>query len=417
MQLGVVSGLIALLSSGEGIAEVEIQVDGPRSCSRAAELRTRVERALGRTLEQLGDVSCRVHVVRDGGSYAARVELSSTGRARTLQRSFSAKTCPKLMDTLELAVVLAVGADGDVGAGGGTSLGDARLASAAFVSEQTALPALSSAPPRERPGASHSMSSGATLVTDVALLAKEAPIAKAPLSFAMPAAVATSAERTPAPAWTRSDATSAQPVSTSAPSSDVTHVEPEAESVHDRAALWRAYGGLVFDSGALPGPALGAQLGGSFGSELELRVLGTYLLPRQASVAAAAGGDEAHGMDFTLATGALLGCKPRLMRPGRVDLGVCAGGELGGLWSGEDELTRSRLTWTLWSALRADVGARWEVAPSWLAIDVRLGLSVQLSRPRFTLDAAGDGLTEVYRPSAIGGRLSAAATFALDGAR
>ena len=96
---------------------------------------------------------------------------------------------------------------------------------------------------------------------------------------------------------------------------------------------------------------------------------------------------------------------------------MCAGGELGVLWSSDSELTRSRSTALLWSALRADVGARWEVAPSWLSFDARLGLVVPLSRPEFRVDAIGGGQTDVYRPGLIGGRLSLAATFALDASR
>ena len=412
MRLGVVS-LIALLGSGEDAAAAEIQVDGPRSCSRATELRTRVEHALGRSLDALGDLSCRVHVVRDGGSYVARVELTSTGQTRSLQRSFSAKTCPKLMDTLELAVVLAVGADGDANAGDAPG----PLVSTTSAGGQAAMAALSSPERRERSDASSSRSSDAALARLVSPLAKEAPITKAPVSFALPATTSTSAERAPARAWGRGEPTGAHPASTSSAYADDMQAEPATESSAEREALWRALGGVVIDAGALPRPALGAQLGASFGSELELRALGTYLLPREATLAAASGSAGTHGIDFTLATGALLGCAPRLARPGRLELGACAGGELGVLWSGRSDLTSSRSTQTPWSAVRADVGARWEVAPSWLSVDARVGLSVPLSRPRFTVDAIGGSPSDVYRPSAIGGRLSVAATLALDGGR
>lgn len=414
MQLGVVSGLIALLGSGEDAAAAEIQVDGPRSCSRAAELRTRVEHALGRSLDALGDVSCRVHVVRDGGSYAARVELSSTGQARSLH-SFSAKTCPKLMDTLELALVLSVGADGGAGAGDASG----QRVSAAFAAEQAVVAGL--APPRQRERAVREAARSVPLetawVADASLLAKEAPVAKAPVAFAAPLSPAMSVERASARTSTDALGPSAALASTGSASADYTPAEPAAESRLEREALWRALGGLVLDAGALPGPALGAQLGGSFGSAIELRVFGTYLLPTEATFAAPGGGSDTYGIDFALATAALLGCAPRLARSGSVELGVCAGGELGVLWSGQSDLTRSRSSEWLWSALRADVGVRWEVAPSWLGIDTRLGVSAPLSRPQFTVEALGGNPTDVYRPSAIGGRLSVAATFALDGSR
>jgi hypothetical protein len=166
--LGVVSGLIALLGSGQDAAAAEIQVNGPRSCSRAAELRERVEHALGRSLGELGDVSCRVQVVRDGGSYAARVELSSSASQARSLHSFSAKTCPKLMDTLELALVLSVGAESDPSAGG-------------------------AARQRERSvsDAGRSTLSETSWVADAAPLAKEAPIAKAPVAFTAPGSPAT----------------------------------------------------------------------------------------------------------------------------------------------------------------------------------------------------------------------------------
>lgn len=395
---GVVMG-VALLSSGQGAAAAELQVDGPRSCSRATELRSRVERALGRSLSELGEVSCRVHVVRDGGSYAARVELSSAAQTPAL-RSFSAKTCPKLMDTLELAVVLAMGADH----GAGVELGPDQLGSMA--------PTTSSEQRGARSDASRSVSPDAALTSEVSTLAKEAPASKAPIGFAASAPISASAEPAPAPSSPRATAPRASIASTAG--ADVSPIEAE-EGVSSDRSLWRAFGGLVIDAGALPGPALGAQLGGSFGGAVELRALGTYLLPRESFVPAGAGAPLAGGIGFALATGAVLGCAARLARVGHVELGACAGGELGVLWSdASDSITRSRSTETLWSAMRADVGARW--TPSWFGIEARLGLSVPLSRPRFSV-LASDGANELYRPTAVGGRLSVAATFALGGSR
>lgn len=401
LRLGVVSGLLVALGAWRHAAAAELQVAGPRSCSRQAELRARVERALGRALTELGDLRCNVHVVRDGGSYAARFEVSSTARRESLQRSFSAKTCPKLMETLELAVVLAAGEvlDADVPAAAGSNR------------ERAPISGLAQAPRRARSAsnASPARASDRASSSDAAALAKAAPDSKTPATFALSAAT---------PHVEGAHAIAAmigEPANEQAAQATTEHdrAEHAAAGGSDGHGLWRVLGGVVLDAGALPGPALGAQLGASFGDELELRALGTHSFPREASVA----GSSAHGVELALTSATVLGCAPQLLRPADVELGLCAGGELGWLRGAGSELARSQSTATLWSALRADIGARWQLAPSWFGIEARAGVAVPLQRERFMVSTAdpASSLVEAHQPSAIGGRLSLAATFALDG--
>jgi hypothetical protein len=312
----------------------------------------------------------------------------------------------------------------EVGGRGGAGLEDAPapLASAGLVGEPAPV---GSVPGRERSTSNVTLSSSsrASLATDASPLAKESPTAKLPVAFASPATSATSIERAQVVASSGADASSTDVTSRRLPRNEVAGGDTNADSERDapsgEAALWRAFGGMVFDSGSLPAPALGAQLGGSLGNALELRAFGTYLLPTEATFGGSGADASRYRVDFALVTAALLGCAPRLVRPGNAELGVCVGGELGVL-SSRSDLPNGASTQTPWSALRADVGARWELAPSWLSLEARLGLTVPLSRPRFTAsvsDEGGSDLGHVYRPSAIGGRLSVTASFALDGAR
>ena len=87
------AALLALaLAEASDARAAELVLEGPRSCSRAAELVSRVERALGRPLAEVRPAMCSVNVVRDGGSYAARFTVSPGGAAPLHQRSFSGKT-------------------------------------------------------------------------------------------------------------------------------------------------------------------------------------------------------------------------------------------------------------------------------------------------------------------------------------
>ena len=110
--------------------------------------------------------------------------------------------------------------------------------------------------------------------------------------------------------------------------------------------------------------------------------------------------------DLGLAAGSLLGCAPRLVRAGRLELGVCAGAELGWVSGNGTDLTVSRDGGALWSAARAELGARWALGPEGFALELGIGALVPLSRPEFSISGP-DGVIDVYRSGAVAGRASA----------
>jgi hypothetical protein len=195
----------------------------------------------------------------------------------------------------------------------------------------------------------------------------------------------------------------------------------EENKAHDTAAasppeapLARSsvHAALVLDAGTLPAPGPGALLGGSLGWEqLELRLLGTYLFPRAGSLEASATGSP--GAELALLAGGLLGCAPRLVQTWRIELGACAGAELGWLWGSGTGVNAPKDGGGLWSAARGDVGARWGVGPRWLGIDVRVSGHVPFERHRFAITEDG-GSRRVHQPGAVVGRLSVGVSVDLD---
>ncbi|HTV20209.1 MAG TPA: hypothetical protein VMG12_16105, partial [Polyangiaceae bacterium] len=194
---------------------------------------------------------------------------------------------------------------------------------ASYAARLEVQPIGSSEPPRQR-----------------ALLAPSCEKLSETLALAISLAIASGAEK-PAPA--QREAVSSAPPSP-APSSAVTAElatpgpdepradEPEAGADARESSRLRigASAALVVDAGSLPGVGAGAALGASLGLDpLELRVLGTYLPPREVSVASATG---TAGAEIELLAGSLLACLPRVVRASEhVRVGACAGAELGWL--------------------------------------------------------------------------------------
>jgi hypothetical protein len=178
---------------------------------------------------------------------------------------------------------------------------------------------------------------------------------------------------------------------------------------------WRFGGGagLVADAGTLPGLGMGAALGVSLGVDaLELRLLGTYLPPRDAQIApAATSGAASPGAEIELLAGSLLGCAPRLLRASNLALGVCAGGELGRLSGRGTGVTVARSGTSLWASARADAEARWTLAQS-LSLDVGLSALVPWERDEFSIGGVG----RVFRTSAVVGRATVGLSYELGAA-
>jgi hypothetical protein len=174
---------------------------------------------------------------------------------------------------------------------------------------------------------------------------------------------------------------------------------PTPENREDSGGLrFGASAALVADAGTLPGVGMGGSLAASLGmGAMDLRLLGTYLPPRDVSVDGFS--DGAPGAEIELLAASLLACIPRLLQAHEVQLGACAGAELGWLEGTGTGVDISRSGVTGWSAARGDATARWALGQG-LGLDLQLAVLVPLERDEFTVAGAG----RVYRPGRAAGR-------------
>lgn len=91
-------------------AELTLQGPAPAGCDAVTDLPFRVERALGRPMEPAEGPHFVVSVEPARVGFGARLEVSDTAG----QRTFTAPTCDELIDTVALAIALAIGALPDV---------------------------------------------------------------------------------------------------------------------------------------------------------------------------------------------------------------------------------------------------------------------------------------------------------------
>lgn len=331
--------LLATLVSPSSGAAAELSIATPAACAVADELTFRTERALGQPIESAAAVRCTIHIARSAGMYAARMEVESIGSGRPSR--FRSFLAPTCEKLTETLALAVVLA---IGAGP-----DDVSAGAA------------GAEPSARP-------------PEAASEAGAAPLA----GTASSAGLAPHDASGPAPAG-------------------------GAEVVAHGPAV--AVGAaLVADAGSLPGTGLGVSLAAALGwSIFELRLLGTYLPGREASLATSSGSG---GADIGLLAGSASGCLPRLLRAAPIELGACAGAELGGLDGTGTGVDVSRSARGSWFALRADAGARWELGGG-VRLDLLLSALVPAERHEFTIS----GLGPVFRPAAVAGRASLGASF------
>jgi hypothetical protein len=105
-------GGLSLIGAGPASAS-ELIWDGPPGCSSSEALSFELERALGVPLASAGRLKFHVQVERSESMASARLEVSSldaSGRARAKQRLLVADDCSTLVDTLAVAIGLAIGA-------------------------------------------------------------------------------------------------------------------------------------------------------------------------------------------------------------------------------------------------------------------------------------------------------------------
>jgi hypothetical protein len=158
-----------------------------------------------------------------------------------------------------------------------------------------------------------------------------------------------------------------------------------------------ASAGLLADAGTLPGAGLGVSLGAALDWQgVELRLLGTYLPAREASISTSSGSGSA---EIGLVAGSVAGCLPRRLSSSGLELGPCVGAELGWLSGSGTGLDVARSGGGLWSAARLDAVARW-VLGNGIGLDFLLSALVPLQRHEF--EVSGPGL--VFQPSAVVGR-------------
>jgi hypothetical protein len=165
---------------------------------------------------------------------------------------------------------------------------------------------------------------------------------------------------------------------------------------------------LVGDAGTLPGAGLGVSLGAAVGGEsFELRLLGTYLPAREASIETSSGSG---GVEIGLLAASLAGCLPRLLQTSRLELGACAGAELGWLSGNGTGVDISRSGGTLWTALRADAAARWALGGGF-GLDLLLSALVPTDRDEFTISEVGP----VFQTATVVGRAGVGVSFVFGG--
>jgi hypothetical protein len=180
------------------------------------------------------------------------------------------------------------------------------------------------------------------------------------------------------------------------PDADAPAPDAEPSASADSGPRVAAAAALVGDAGSLPGVGLGFSLGASLGWDaVELRLLGTYLPAREASIEASS------VAEISLLAGSLAACLPRLLSTAALELGVCAGAELGWLAGSGTGLDVSRSGGGLWTALRADASARWALGAG-VGLDLLLSGLVPTKRDEFAIEGFGS----IFQPSVVVGRVS-----------
>jgi hypothetical protein len=152
--------------------------------------------------------------------------------------------------------------------------------------------------------------------------------------------------------------------------------------------------GAVLDVGALPNPALGAELeAGIAWRALYAGAEGAVFSPNQLD------GPDGRGGDFQLWAAGVVAC---LGRPAAgLSAVVCAGYEIGALSGRGTGVTDPRSETTTWQALRAELGVVVPFGAGFSGV-LRGGAVVPLQRREFVLDSE-----LVHRPAAVGARFLA----------
>lgn len=116
----------------------DLSWSGPLDCAQSEQLLFEIERALGAPLALTGQVHLQVHVARTAPDARAVLRVRTDGAAPASERSLVAPDCAKLIDTLAVAITLAVEAAApddeafEAGNRSGTAPGSTRASSEAM---------------------------------------------------------------------------------------------------------------------------------------------------------------------------------------------------------------------------------------------------------------------------------------------
>ncbi|MEY4548477.1 MAG: hypothetical protein RL685_4672 [Pseudomonadota bacterium] len=99
---------LALLVLAEPTAASELSWSGPRDCDQREQLLFQVERALSAQLSQVAEFQFQVHVERTKPDARARLLVRTSAESGVSERVLMAPSCSKLVDTLAVAMALAV---------------------------------------------------------------------------------------------------------------------------------------------------------------------------------------------------------------------------------------------------------------------------------------------------------------------
>jgi hypothetical protein len=87
----------------------ELSWEGPAACSERDQLSFQIEQALGTPLAKLADLQFLVQVERAEAPFVARLRVTRPGSEAARERVLTGPDCAKLVDTLTVAVALALG--------------------------------------------------------------------------------------------------------------------------------------------------------------------------------------------------------------------------------------------------------------------------------------------------------------------
>jgi hypothetical protein len=324
---GVAASLVslAIVTFGPRANALELSFSGSAPCA-TDEITFRVEKALAQPLASVAGPTFRVDIERAPIGFVGRVDVpgQAGGAVESSERRVTATSCDELVDTLALAIVLAI----------------------AWQRDASASSLAASVPP---PVESTSAFSG---------------------------------EATPPDAAGETDPNGSR-------AAEPSTAGPQLS----------AFGAMVADAGSLPALGLGVAVGVDVAwTALELRALGMLLPGADGSVDRR---DPASpGAEIGLVAGALLACAPLSTRAAGATLAACVGAELGRLSGHGTRIDTSHSSTTWWAAPRADIGARWALPVSWLAIELGVTVAAPIWRDEFVLEEVGS----VHRPAAVVGR-------------